>query len=66
MLCDSSICGPDYGYGCDLCCIRDMILSLDLNGFINKVIALIKAQRALTSGLFGKVVHDMISIFLVE
>ena len=59
ILRDSGICGMDSNYVCALACLRDMIPSFDFSGFTNKDTAPLKAQHALASALFSKIVHDI-------
>ncbi|KAJ0540593.1 hypothetical protein HanRHA438_Chr09g0374631 [Helianthus annuus] len=59
ILRDSSICGMDSDYVCALACLRDTIPSFDFSGFTNKDTPPPKAQHALASALFHKIVHKI-------
>ncbi|KAJ0771049.1 putative exostosin [Helianthus annuus] len=59
ILRDSGICGMDSDYVCALACLRDTIPSFDFSGFTNKDTAPPKAQHALASALFSKIVHEI-------
>ncbi|KAJ0545394.1 hypothetical protein HanIR_Chr08g0349381 [Helianthus annuus] len=59
ILRDSGICGMDSDYVCALACLRDTIPSFDFSGFTNKDTAPPKAQHALASALFSKIVNEI-------
>ncbi|KAJ0770727.1 putative reverse transcriptase domain, exostosin [Helianthus annuus] len=59
ILRDSGIFGMDSDYVCALACLRDTIPSFDFGGFTNKDTAPPKAQHALASALFSKIVHEI-------
>ncbi|KAJ0892002.1 hypothetical protein HanPSC8_Chr09g0360721 [Helianthus annuus] len=59
ILRESGICGMDSDYVCALACLRDTIPSFDFSGFTNKDTAPPKAQHALASALFSKIVHEI-------
>ncbi|KAF5765692.1 hypothetical protein HanXRQr2_Chr15g0706721 [Helianthus annuus] len=49
----------DSDYFCALACLRDTIPSFDFSGFTNKDTAPPKAQHALASALFSKIVNEI-------
>ncbi|KAF5811722.1 putative exostosin [Helianthus annuus] len=59
ILRDSGICGMDSDYVCALACLRDTIPSFDFSSFTNKDTVPPKAQHALASALFSKIVHEI-------
>ena len=59
ILRDSGICGLDSDFDSALDCLRVTIPAFDLSSFTNKDTAPPKAQHALASAPFSKIVQDM-------
>ena len=63
ILRDSGIFDMDSDYVCALTSLRDMIPGYDFSSFANKDTVPPKAQHALASALFSKIVRDMYADF---